>query len=95
MNTGSAQLKSLFAENFRSMHGSLEEREVLALVAVYESYYNAEGPRCSQVHEVMWNLLLPKLRPELRRWCRHSNAIITPASLSLKESMIRFLGESD
>ena len=90
----SSEMTKRFDTLLEKAGGEVEAREVRALVAVHASYYDTKGPRCSEVNEVKWHLLLPKLRLELRRWCHTSAATTSPADLTLKRELIEFLGES-
>lgn len=94
MNFTSSKIQNRFQQHFAASDGQcLEEREVHALVAVHASYYEFEGPNCPEIHEVMWHLLLPKLRLELRRWIKRPTSAVTTAGLILKDDLAQFLGE--
>ena len=45
------------------------------------------------VHEVLWHLLLPKLRPELRQWYRHSYSDKRATTVLLRKYLRNFLIE--
>jgi hypothetical protein len=94
MNFTSSKMQNRFQEHFAATDGRcVEEREVHALVAVHANYYELEGPNCPEIHEVMWHLLLPKLRLEVRRWIQKPTSVVTAAGLNLKDDLAQFLGE--
>ena len=87
-------MQNRFQQHFEAIDGRcLEEREVHALIAVHASYYELEGPNCPEMHEVMWHLLLPKLRLEVRRWIQKPASAVNAAGLMLKDDLAQFLGE--
>ena len=62
-------------------------------MAVHEFFYLLEGPSSPGVHESIWHLLLPKLRPELRHWYQHLDGAPNAAEVALRNHLSRFLKE--
>lgn len=88
------QVQECYQRNLTAVEGhSLEQRQVHALMAVHECFYSLEGPGSPGVDESIWHLLLPRLRPELRRWYERPNCGNRPAAAVLREYLMRFLRE--
>lgn len=88
------QLKSHYEASLLEASGfSPEEREINALVAVHGRYYDLEGPENPTLHDLKWRMLLPRLRVELRRWCRNPRLDKSAAAQALREYLSRFLAE--
>ncbi len=94
MNFNDNQLQACFERNFAEAKGSSDEaRKVGALIATHDLFQMLEGPHSSRVHEAIWLLLLPKLRPGLRAWYRRSGAEINPAAIELRDHLSQLAGE--
>ncbi len=94
VNFTDPQLQKCYAGNFTEAGGfSDERRQVRALLAVHDLFQMLEGPHSSRVHEVIEHLLLPGLRPELRRWYQRSGADLNPAAIEFREHLSQLAGE--
>ena len=69
-------------------------RQVGALIAAHGLFHMLEGPHSSRVHETIDHLLLPELRPALRRWYQGSGADATPAAIALRDHLSQLAGEN-
>ena len=64
INFTDPQLQKCFESNFTEAGGPSDElRQVRALIAAQDLFRMLEGPHSSRVHETIWQLLVPKLRP--------------------------------
>ena len=70
---------------------SNEERQVRALMSVYDICFFVVGPDSPGVQEAIGQLLVPELRPELCRWYRYSDSDKNAAELALRNYLGRFL----
>ena len=87
-------LKSSYEYNLHELQTlSDEQRQVHALIGVHDLAQVLGGPNCAGVHEAIWQLLLPKLRPELRRWYRHSDSDKRATTVLLRNYLSNFLRE--
>lgn len=68
-------------------------RQIRALIGVHNLFQMLEGPHSSKVHETIWQLLLPKLRPGLRRWYQRAGADKDPAAVALRDHLSQLAGE--
>ena len=94
MNFSDPRAQECYDRNFVEVKGhSRERRQVHALMAVHEFVSVTEGPASSGVRESIWHLLLPKLRPELRRWFQGSDSGKHPKAIALRNYFSKFLGE--
>jgi hypothetical protein len=94
MNFSDPRVQECYNRNFTEVAGhSREKRQIHALMTVHAFYYFREGPGSSGVHESIWHLLLPKLRPELRRWFRCSNSVKNSDAVALRNYFSKFLRE--
>jgi hypothetical protein len=94
MNFSDLRVQECYDRNFTEVEGhSRERRQVHALMAVHEFVSAAQGPIRSGVHESIWHLLLPKLRPELRRWFQRSDLGKHPEAVALRNYFSKFLKE--
>lgn len=89
-----SRLKTSYDDNFNALKTLPDKRrQVYALIEVHDLAQVLAGPDCAGVHEALWHLLLPKLRPELRQWYRHSNSDKRATTLLLRIYLSNFLGE--
>lgn len=87
-----SRLTSFYKANFHKLQAlSDEQRHVHALIEVHDLAQLLGGPDSAGVHETRWHLLLPRLRPELRRWHRHSGSAQRAATVLLREYLSNFL----
>ena len=94
MNFDDKQLQACFERNFAEATGASDElRKVGALIATHDLFQMLEGPHSSRVHEAIWHLLLPKLRPGLRAWYRRSGAEVTSTAIELRDHLSQLAGE--
>lgn len=70
-----------------------ELRQVGALPTVHETFVMFEGAHSSRVHETIDHLLLPELRPGLRRWYQRSNGDLNAAALAFRDRLSQLAGE--
>jgi glucose-6-phosphate dehydrogenase assembly protein OpcA len=70
-----------------------QEREVSALIASHDLFQMLEGPHSSRTHELVDHLLLPELRPGLRRWYQRADANWDSAAVELRDQLSRLAGE--
>ena len=83
-----------YDRSFAEFEGhSRESRQVHALMAVHEFVSVAQGPTSSGIHESIWYLLLPKLRPALRRWFQCSDSGKNSDAVALRNYFSKFLKE--
>ena len=88
------QLQVCFERNFAEARGASDEmRQIGALVATHDLFQMLEGPHSSRVHEAIWHLLLPKLRPGLRAWFRRPGAEVNSAAIELRDHLSQLAGE--
>src|ERR1043166_1544975 len=88
------RLKSSYEDNFNELRAlSDERRRVHALIEVHDLAQVLGGPDSSGVHETMWHLLLPQLRPALRQWYLHSASERKATTDLLRKYLSNFLGE--
>jgi len=89
-----SRLKSSYDDNFSELQAlSDEQRQVYALIGVHYLAQVLGGPNSEGVHEALWHLLLPRLRPELRRWILHSESDKRATTVLLKDYLSNFLRE--
>lgn len=94
MNFTDPQLQKCYEKHFAEpCDVSAELRQVRALIAAHDLFQMLEGPHSSRVHEAIWHLLLPKLRPALRRWYRGSGAANNSTAIALRDHLSRLAGE--
>lgn len=87
-------LQSSYEDNFNELQTLPDEqRQVHALIEVHDLAQVLGGPDSAGVHEAIWHLLLPKLRPELREWYRHSDSDKRANTLLLRNYLSNFLRE--
>jgi len=95
MNFTDPQLQKCYEKHFaEACDVSAELRQVRALIAAHELFQMLEGPHSSRVHETIWHLLLPKLRPALRCWYRRSGAAKNSTIVALRDHLSRLAGET-
>lgn len=88
------QLQKCYECNFTEDDSlSDEQRRVRALMAVHDLSQVLEGPDSSGVHETIWHLLLPKLRPALRRWYQRG-ADKNPTAVALRDHLSQMAEEN-
>lgn len=94
MNFADPQLQKCYDRNFTEAGGfSIALRQVRALIAVHDQFRLLEGTHSSRVHETIWHLLLPKLRPGLRQWYQRPDADEDPTAVALREHLSQLAGE--
>ena len=94
INFTDPQLQKCFESKLTEAGGvSGELRQVSALIAVHNSFRMLEGPHSSRVPETIWQLLLPKLRPQLRRWYQRLNAEKNSETVDLGDCLNQLAGE--
>lgn len=94
MNFTDPQLQKCYERNFTGAGDFSDElRQVRALIAVHDMFEMLEGPHSPRVHETMDHLLLPGLRPALRRWYQDSGANKNPAAVALRDQLSQLTGE--
>jgi len=94
LNFTDSRLKTFYEDNFNALKTLPDEqRQLHALIEVYDLAQVLGGPDSAGVHEAIWHLLLPKLRPELRQWYRHSNSDKRAGTLLLRNYLSNFLRE--
>jgi hypothetical protein len=94
MNFTDPQLQKCYESNFAEAGGFPDGlRQVRALIGVHDLFQMLEGPHSARVHETIWQLLLPKLRPGLRRWYRRSGADKDIAAVALRDHLSQLAGE--
>jgi len=92
VNFTDPRLKTSYEDNFNELQTpSDEQRQVHALIEVHDLAQVLGGPDSAGVHEALWHLLLPKLRPELRRWYRYSVSDKRATTLLLRDYLSNFL----
>jgi hypothetical protein len=94
MNFTDSQLQKCYEHNFTEAGGLSDElRQVRALIAVHDLFQMLEGSHSSRVHETIEHLLLPELRPGLRRWYQRTGADKDPAAVTLRDHLSQLAGE--
>jgi hypothetical protein len=94
MNFTDSQLQKCYESNLAEAADlSGELRQVRALIAVHDLFQMLEGPHSSRVHETIWHLLLPRLRPGLRCWYQRSGADKDFAAVALRDHLSQLAGE--
>jgi hypothetical protein len=89
-----SRLKTSYEDNFNELQTlSDEQRQVHALIEVHDLAQVLDGPDSAGVHEALWHLLLPRLRPELRQWHRHSGSDKRASTVLLRIYLSNFLRE--
>ena len=88
------QLQKCYDSNLiEAADSSGDLRQVRALMATHQVFLMFEGPHSSRVHETIQHLLLPELRPGLRRWYQRSAADKHPAAIALRDHLSQLAGE--
>ena len=94
MKFSDPRVQACYRRSFAEVKGdSRERRQVDALMAVYEFVSVAQGTASLGVHETIWHLLLPKLRPELRRWFQCLDCGRNSDAVALRNYFSKFLKE--
>jgi len=94
MNFTDPQLRKCYESNLVTADGASSELcKVQALIAAHDLFRMLEGPHSSRVHETIWHLLLPKLRPSLRQWYQRSVADNGPVGDPLRDQLSLMAGE--
>jgi hypothetical protein len=52
------------------------------------------GPDSEEVHDAVWRLLLPRLRPELRRWYHSLDGNEGPIAVALRAHLSQLVGKA-
>ncbi len=82
------QLQKCFEANLAGTRDfSAELCQVRALVAVHDFFRGLEGPDSARVHETIWHLLLPRLRPGLRHYYQLTQAEQDSAEFVLRQQL--------
>ena len=88
------RLQSFYEDSFNEPQSLLDEqRQVHALIEIYDLAQVLGGPESAGVHEALWHLLLPTLRPELRQWYLNSDADKRATTVLLRNYLSHFLRE--
>ncbi len=53
----------------------------------------SEGPDSAKAHDTVWRLMLPRLRPELRRWYQRCDVGKVSAAEPLRDHLSQLAGE--
>jgi hypothetical protein len=89
-----SQLQRCYENHFAaSLDLEGQEREISALIAAHDLFQMLEGPHSSRTHELLHHLLLPELRPGLRRWYQRTDANWDSAAVELRDQLSRLAGE--
>lgn len=89
-----SRLQSLYEDCFNELQTlSDEQRQVQALIEVHDLAQVLGGPNSASVHEALWHLLLPSLRPELRQWYLQSASDQKATTILLRNYLSNFLRE--
>jgi hypothetical protein len=95
VNFTDPHLQKCYESNFiEAGDSSAEQGQVRALIAMHDSFHTLEGPHSSKVHETIEHLLLPGLRPGLRRWYQRSDADTNPSAINLRDQLSQLAGET-
>ena len=95
MNFTDSQLQDCYERNFAAVTDlSAELRQVRALIGAHDLFQMLEGPHSSRVHETIEHLLVPGLRPGLRRWYRRSEADTNSSAINLRDQLSQLAGET-
>ena len=87
-------LQKYYAASVNEADGLAEApRQVRALMAVHDLSHMLEGPHFLGVHEAIWNLLSPNLRPALRGWYQLSGPDKIPSATVLRDHLSEMAGE--
>lgn len=94
LNFTDPQLQKCYESNFtRAGDVSDELSQVRALIVAHDLFEMLEGSHSSRVHETIEHLLLPELRPGLRRWYRRAEADEGSAAMALRNHLSQLAGE--
>jgi hypothetical protein len=94
MNFTDPQLQKCYEKHFaEAPEFPGELRQVRALIAAHDLFQMLEGPHSSRVHETIWHLLLPKLRPGLRCWFQRAGADKDFTAVALRDHLSQLAGE--
>jgi len=89
------RLKRSYENHFNEVQTlSDEQRQVHALMGVYHLAQVLGGFDSAGVHETIWHLLLPQLRPALRRWYQRPDLPKNDAAVLLRDYLNSFLREA-
>lgn len=69
------------------------DRSVLALMAAYDRFRNANGEESAEVQEIVQKLLSSELRPVLRNCYRRWGDKINPAAAEFRRRLSELAGE--
>ncbi|MBI4658738.1 MAG: hypothetical protein HY735_07785 [Verrucomicrobia bacterium] len=88
------QLQQCYDSNLaKADDSSDEQRQVRALLAAHDLFQMLEGPHSARVHETIEHLLLPALRPGLRRWFQRSGAVHDRATIEIRNHLSQLVEE--
>ena len=94
VNFTDPQLQKCYDRNFaEAAESSGELRQVAALIAAHDVFRLMEGPHSPRVHEAIEHILLPTLRPVLRRWYQRADAEMNPAAIEFRDHLSQLAGE--
>jgi hypothetical protein len=95
INFTDPQLQTCYDGNLREAGDVAEDlRQVRALMTTYQVFLMFEGPHSSRVHESIQHLLLPELRPGLRRWYQRADAETGPVAVQFRDHLSQLAGEN-
>jgi len=91
---GDPELQRCYESNLAEIGPSPGQfREIGVLLTVHETFVMLEGAHSARVHETIDHLLLPELRPGLRRWYHQSSATLDSAGLATRDHLSQLAGE--
>ena len=94
MTFADPQLQKSYDQNLAAAKdGSEPQRQVHALIGMYDWFQMLEGQHSSRVHEVVNHLLLPELRAGLREWYQRPGAENDSATVEYRTQLNRLTGE--
>ena len=94
MKFNSSQLQDVYERNLVAVTGSpTDQREVAALMAVYDWARLIEGEDSEGVREVVAFLVSAQLRPALRSWYRHCGDDMNPIAIQFRSRLNELTGE--
>ena len=94
MNFKDTQLQRCYDSNLLESGDSFSDCNcVRALIVAHDLFLMLEGTHSPRVHEVLAALLLPELRPELRRWYQQQDVQTDSATVELREQLNQLAGE--
>ena len=94
MNFNDSQVQKCYDSTFNQA-GKIRDDlgQVRALMATHSVFEMFEGAHSARVNDVIVQLLLPAVRPELRRWFRRVGAESDSATLEFRDRLSQLAGE--